>query len=763
MKRILPFILILLIGGALLAQQNLVPICEVDYYNATRYSGARNIARTTNGDVIVVFEPGGNYVNMDIWYVTYNWIFGSWDPPVQLSQSTTNATGVPAVVADESGHVLATWKEKKSNDKRDIMFSRWEYGLWSAPVTADTIDNNAGVQTVNLGRDGKIYSIFSIWNDPPTFDANIYVSQSSDSGATWITDNLTSTFPTPNYLPFNWMDVDIAPGLGSKMYAAWEDKPQPLTNQYEVLFARYTPSGGWTTPEVITPINDGPASTARYVDGCTPTGDAVSVYEMGPATYQFAGLSSVIYKNNGTSEALSFFFNLYYQQPVQDRIDLVQDAINFFGITSQSAVLVVDDDNKYNNENILTDALDSIGINYTVFDCGDIGGMATNVPGASDLNNKDLVIWFTGDDLNHLAFWNINDEDNPDLINYLNISGKKLWVIGRDWLYDRYGTAADTFSTGDFCYDYLGISSYDVQSYRDDGNVGVSELDLVAGNGILSVVDPIGWGNAGTRQGEPSLAGDATGTLHLVYYDADGRHIRYQKFDGNNWTAPVQIDDTPDTVWVQRPNIAVDPNLGVYVIWMQATGMDTASGNLIYNVFYATSPDGGSNWNPPQQLSNCNYVNADGYSVKNPTIGRVVRQAMPLVNFDGGADVVWTEASPNSTLGYYLIYARIPYVGTQVGIEPPQFASRLRFDLQPNYPNPFNAETVFQFTIPREVKVSLKIYNIAGQQVAEILHKKMDPGKHQITWNAERFASGVYFAVLKADRYSKVRKLMLVK
>ncbi len=763
MKRVLTIVALLVLTTVLLAQQNLVPICEVDYYNATRYSGARNSARSSNGDLIVVFEPGSDYTNMNIWYVTYNWIFGSWDPPVQLSQSTTNATGVPAVVADNTGKIYATWKEKKDNGKRDLMFSVWENGLWSTPVTADTIDNNTGVQTVNLNLDGsEIFSIFSIWNDPPVFDANIYVSHSADGGATWVTDNLTAVFPTPNYLPFNWMDVDIAPGPNGRMYAAWEDKPQPLTNQYEVLFSRYIPGSGWSTePEILTPINDGDPSTARYVDGCTPVPGAVSVYEMGPSSYQFAGLSSVIYYDNGTSQTLSCFFNMYYQLPVSDRVAFTQDVLNALGITSSSDVLVVDDDNKWNNEYIITGALDSLGMPYSVFDCGDVGGMAAQKPTASDLNGRDLVIWFTGDDLNHLAFWNINDEDNPELINYLNLQGKKLWIIGRDWLYDRYGAAPDTFSTGDFVYDYLGISSYDVQSYRDDGNVGVSELDLVPGNGILSVVDPIGWGNAGTRQGEPSLASDPAGNLYMAYYDANGRHIMFQKYDGTNWTSPIQIDDTPDTVSVQRPNIAVDPNRGVYVVWMQQTGVDT-SGYLLYNVWYATSPDGGTTWNPPQQLSNCNYVNGSGYSVKNPTIGRVVRPAMPTVGFEGGADVVWTEASPSSSMGYYLMYARIPYVGT-VGIEPSPETTPYRFALLPNYPNPFNPATEIRFTIPRQEEVTLEVYDITGRRVTQLVHGKMKAGEHRVRWEARHQASGVYFAVLKAGEQMQVRKMMLVR
>ncbi|HKL03630.1 MAG TPA: T9SS type A sorting domain-containing protein, partial [Cryomorphaceae bacterium] len=58
-----------------------------------------------------------------------------------------------------------------------------------------------------------------------------------------------------------------------------------------------------------------------------------------------------------------------------------------------------------------------------------------------------------------------------DLMGYLD-GGGKLWVVGLDFLFDRYGSAPVNFGPGDFAYDYLGLESYDVQSQADDGGVG---------------------------------------------------------------------------------------------------------------------------------------------------------------------------------------------------------------------------------------------------------------------------------------------------
>ncbi len=762
MKKIF-YLLILVTSATLFAQTSLAPVTEIDYNNATRYCGARNIARTNDGSVVVVYEPGSDYTNADIWYAMYNAAFQTWDI-AQLSHSSTGSTGVPAIIAGEGNKMYAAWKEKANDGKRNAMFSELTIideftHEWSTPVVADNIDNNTGVLTIDLDSEEHPFILFSIWNDPAIFDANIYCSHSYDGGVTWPTDNLTSEFPTPNELPFNYMDVNLARGENGAMYAAWEDKPKPVTNQYEILFSKYTPDGGWTTPEIISPVNDGDAFLQHYVDGYTPRAEAQALYEMCPADYMFAGEKTVIYYDNGNSKVVTASFNPYYQMPVEDKDKFIQDVVAYLGVTDADSVLVVDDDNRWDNEWVVTEALDGAGINYRVFDCGDNSGMATAIPSfANDMSNKKLVIWFTGDDYKDLAFWNVADEDNPELIQYLQTSEKSLFVIGRSWMYDRYGSAPDAFASGDFVYDYLGIANYDMQSWADDENTGVAELTKVAGSPDVSTVENINWGNAGTRQGEPTIATDPSGKLHMAYLDEAGSHIKYMIYDDGVWSEPLQLDNSADTIWVMRPNIAIDPNYGVYVTWVQQT--DSINGKVAYNVFYATSPDGGATWNEARQLSNCQYVNDAGYSVRNPTIGKKVRQGIQGV-FDGGADVVWTEASPNSSLGYYIMYARIPYVGTLVGVE--DDAHNMKFELAQNYPNPFNPTTEIKYSIAKNSQVTLKVFDTLGREVAELVNKVQTPGNYNVKFDGGNLTSGVYFYTLRAGNFTATKKMILLK
>ena len=85
-----------------------------------------------------------------------------------------------------------------------------------------------------------------------------------------------------------------------------------------------------------------------------------------------------------------------------------------------------------------------------------------------------------------------------------------------------------------------------------------------------------------------------------------------------------------------------------------------------------------------------------------------------------------------------------------------------------NSPNPFNPKTKIQYTIPKDTKVELKIYNIKGQLIKTLVDEKQKKGKHSLIWNGKNkngkpVSSGIYFYKLKTDNYSDVKKMLLLK
>lgn len=80
-----------------------------------------------------------------------------------------------------------------------------------------------------------------------------------------------------------------------------------------------------------------------------------------------------------------------------------------------------------------------------------------------------------------------------------------------------------------------------------------------------------------------------------------------------------------------------------------------------------------------------------------------------------------------------------------------------------NYPNPFNPVTSITFDVPRESHVSIKVYDILGQEVATLVNDQKKPGRYVLRWDARSFASGVYFYRMKADEFVATKKLIILK
>jgi photosystem II stability/assembly factor-like uncharacterized protein len=85
------------------------------------------------------------------------------------------------------------------------------------------------------------------------------------------------------------------------------------------------------------------------------------------------------------------------------------------------------------------------------------------------------------------------------------------------------------------------------------------------------------------------------------------------------------------------------------------------------------------------------------------------------------------------------------------------------FRLSQNYPNPFNPTTKINYSIPHSEFVSLKVFNVLGEEVADLVNEYKPAGKYTIEFNGSNFSSGVYLFRLKAGSYFLTRKMTLLK
>ncbi|MBK8945178.1 MAG: T9SS type A sorting domain-containing protein [Ignavibacteriae bacterium] len=85
------------------------------------------------------------------------------------------------------------------------------------------------------------------------------------------------------------------------------------------------------------------------------------------------------------------------------------------------------------------------------------------------------------------------------------------------------------------------------------------------------------------------------------------------------------------------------------------------------------------------------------------------------------------------------------------------------YSLNQNYPNPFNPSTTISFGLPEKSEVTLKIYNMLGEEVAQILNQTLDAGNHSIDFDASLLSSGMYVYSLQTKNQFITKKMSLIK
>ena len=118
--------------------------------------------------------------------------------------------------------------------------------------------------------------------------------------------------------------------------------------------------------------------------------------------------------------------------------------------------------------------------------------------------------------------------------------------------------------------------------------------------------------------------------------------------------------------------------------------------------------------------------------------------------FAQGSDwtATWSQFSPETyTIGIKQIASEVPQA----------------FTLKQNYPNPFNPSTKINFALPKAGIVTLKVYDITGKEVANLVNQNLSVGTYEYDFNASNLTSGIYFYTLKTGNFTETKKMMLVK
>jgi len=180
-------------------------------------------------------------------------------------------------------------------------------------------------------------------------------------------------------------------------------------------------------------------------------------------------------------------------------------------------------------------------------------------------------------------------------------------------------------------------------------------------------------------------------------------------------------------------------------------------------MFYQTRALDDAEWSLRTNLTETAEMNEDGGHL-----------APFLATVDDGAGTItdyafsgfWYEAGnttryvdPRNEHVFYI--AAVP-VRTTTGVEG-DVNTVMNYSLLQNYPNPFNPSTKIDFTIPSNEYVTLKIYDILGNEVASLVSEERNAGLNSVVFDASNLASGMYVYKINAGQFTSSKKMMLLK
>jgi len=85
------------------------------------------------------------------------------------------------------------------------------------------------------------------------------------------------------------------------------------------------------------------------------------------------------------------------------------------------------------------------------------------------------------------------------------------------------------------------------------------------------------------------------------------------------------------------------------------------------------------------------------------------------------------------------------------------------YSLKQNYPNPFNPSTVISYALPNNAYVTLKVFDVLGNEVASLVNEEKSAGNYTVEFNASGLSSGIYFYRIQTESFVDTKKLILLK
>lgn len=265
------------------------------------------------------------------------------------------------------------------------------------------------------------------------------------------------------------------------------------------------------------------------------------------------------------------------------------------------------------------------------------------------------------------------------------------------------------------------------------------------------------WGT-----GDPVFPeGDTTGS-QIIYFEPECATI------GGNWNIIEDAGASGGYYVTVRPDIesvsAAPANSDDHIYITFTTEKDTTY--YLFGRMNNPTPDDDSYW---VKMDNGSFTMANGLGTSGWQWGRIT-------------NYILTAGEHTLTIAYRENGAKLDKICISSYVDPPEGMGEEAenicesdtssvginlieaidgYALRQNYPNPFNDITTIAFEIPNEIYVSLKVFSILGEEIAELAGKEFSSGKHTVEFDTRNLSKGIYFYSIEAGTFTASRKMIL--
>ncbi len=262
---------------------------------------------------------------------------------------------------------------------------------------------------------------------------------------------------------------------------------------------------------------------------------------------------------------------------------------------------------------------------------------------------------------------------------------------------------------------------------------------------------------------DPDLIIDSQNRIHLFYtvypnnnpFWGARNYYRYSDDVGNTWHLPNNpsdgiISDDYRSQLLEGTRYDAINNV-LFTTWKDERDFNTSNGNVRGDIMLCYSTDRGLNW------SNAEFV-TDAYD---STAGFKAGHLLPTGEYCINYELIFPEDinDPSTYLGVF--FKKRNSIVTSINYNNSLIAER--YFLEQNYPNPFNPSTTISFSIPQSEFVTLKIYDVLGNEVATLVSQTLNKGHYSYKFDASKLSSGVYFYELKSGNFVQTKKMIYIK